>query len=104
MCRYCRVHPGETPAQFIVHGVIDFLTSESPRARALRGNVVFKIAPMLNPDGENVRCWAHDILHGKVVFWLESFSRPHTAVSARYSLLLLLLRLGLLRLCSHHVE
>ncbi|CAM9747953.1 unnamed protein product [Ectocarpus sp. 12 AP-2014] len=46
-----RVHPGETPAQFIIHGVIDFLTGESPRARALRGNIVFKIVPMLNPDG-----------------------------------------------------
>eukprot|EP00904_Undaria_pinnatifida_P004320 jgi/Undpi1/1388/HiC_scaffold_11.g04780.m1 len=54
-----RVHPGETPAQFIVHGAIDFLTSESPRARALRANVVFKIVPMLNPDGVvngNYRC------------------------------------------------
>eukprot|EP00903_Cladosiphon_okamuranus_P010151 g9612.t1 len=54
-----RVHPGETPAQFIIHGVIDFLTGQSPRARALRGNVVFKIAPMLNPDGVvngNYRC------------------------------------------------
>ncbi|CBJ33673.1 ATP/GTP binding protein-like 4 [Ectocarpus siliculosus] len=54
-----RVHPGETPAQFIIHGVIDFLTGESPRARALRGNVVFKIVPMLNPDGVvngNYRC------------------------------------------------
>ena len=48
----CRVHPGETPAQFIIHGVIDFLAGESSRARALRANVVFKITPMLNPDGE----------------------------------------------------
>ncbi|CAN0073740.1 unnamed protein product, partial [Scytosiphon promiscuus] len=54
-----RVHPGETPAQFIVHGVIDFLTGNTPRAQALRGNVVFKIVPMLNPDGVvngNYRC------------------------------------------------
>ncbi|CAN0031838.1 unnamed protein product [Laminaria digitata] len=54
-----RVHPGETPAQFIIHGAIDFLTSESPRAKALRANVVFKIVPMLNPDGVvngNYRC------------------------------------------------
>lgn len=50
-----RVHPGETPAQFIVHGMIDFLTGESPRARALRANVVFKIVPMLNPDGRSLR-------------------------------------------------
>ncbi|CAN0393649.1 unnamed protein product, partial [Ectocarpus sp. 13 AM-2016] len=47
-----RVHPGKTPAQFIIHGVIDFLTGESPRAWALRGNIVFKIVPMLNPDGK----------------------------------------------------
>ncbi|CAM9727386.1 unnamed protein product, partial [Choristocarpus tenellus] len=46
-----RVHPGETPSQFVIHGVIDFLVGNSQRARALRNKVMFKIIPMLNPDG-----------------------------------------------------
>jgi hypothetical protein len=40
-------------------GVIDFLTGNSIEARALRENFVFKIVPILNPDGVingNYRC------------------------------------------------
>ena len=54
-----RVHPGETPAAHICCGVIDFLTSNDPRAQALRDAFVFKVVPMLNPDGVvlgNYRC------------------------------------------------
>ncbi|KAG5850094.1 hypothetical protein ANANG_G00078590 [Anguilla anguilla] len=77
-----RVHPGESPASFICQGVIDFLVSQHPVARVLRDHVVFKIVPMLNPDGVylgNYRCslmgfdlnrhwqdpspWAHPTLH-----------------------------------------
>ncbi|KAK2519791.1 Agbl4 [Columba guinea] len=32
-------------------GIIDFLVSQHPIAKVLRDNLVFKIAPMLNPDG-----------------------------------------------------
>ena len=46
-----RVHPGETNASWICKGIIDFLTSDSPEALALRSLFVFKIIPMLNPDG-----------------------------------------------------
>lgn len=38
-----RIHPGETPASFIVHGLVDFLTSQDPRAQLLRDHVVFKV-------------------------------------------------------------
>ncbi|XP_033885219.1 cytosolic carboxypeptidase 6-like [Acipenser ruthenus] len=77
-----RVHPGESPASFVCQGVIDFLVSQNPVARVLRDHVVFKIVPMLNPDGVylgNYRCslmgfdlnrhwqdpspWAHPTLH-----------------------------------------
>ena len=54
-----RVHPGESPASFMMHGLILFLTSEHAHARELREHVIFKVVPMLNPDGVflgNYRC------------------------------------------------
>lgn len=46
-----RVHPGETNSSFIVQGMLDFLTGSSAIANELRSKYVFKIIPMLNPDG-----------------------------------------------------
>ena len=46
-----RVHPGESPASFLCHGIIDFLVSDHPLATLLRQHTVFLIIPMLNPDG-----------------------------------------------------
>lgn len=46
-----RVHPGETPASHVVNGFLKFITSDDPRAVGLRDCFVFKIVPMLNPDG-----------------------------------------------------
>jgi murein tripeptide amidase MpaA len=43
----------------MMKGVIDFLISDNPEAKTLRDNFVFKIIPMLNPDGVingNYRC------------------------------------------------
>ena len=54
-----RVHPGETNSSYVIKGSIDFLLSNSHQARALRRKFVFKIVPMLNPDGViygNYRC------------------------------------------------
>lgn len=47
-----RVHPGETPASYVLNGILKFLADEkSIQAKALRKAFVFKIVPMLNPDG-----------------------------------------------------
>ena len=47
-----RVHPGESVGSWMMKGVIDYLTDENnEEAETLRQNFVFKIIPMLNPDG-----------------------------------------------------
>jgi len=54
-----RVHPGESNSSWMMKGIIDFLVSSAPEAKALRDNFVFKIVPILNPDGVingNYRC------------------------------------------------
>ncbi|KAL0237009.1 hypothetical protein PCE1_000406 [Barthelona sp. PCE] len=46
-----RVHPGETPSSFIMHGLLKFLLSNHPRAQYIRNNSIVFLVPMLNPDG-----------------------------------------------------
>ncbi|KAL3887872.1 hypothetical protein ACJMK2_000261, partial [Sinanodonta woodiana] len=54
-----RVHPGESQASWMLKGAIDFITGPDPDAQELRNRFIFKIIPMLNPDGVivgNYRC------------------------------------------------
>ena len=46
-----RVHPGESNASFMMQGFIKYLLGDSHSARQLRKRVVFKVIPMINPDG-----------------------------------------------------
>ena len=55
-----RVHPGESNSSYIIEGVIEYLLSWNDEgAKQLRNKYVFKVVPMLNPDGVvigNYRC------------------------------------------------
>jgi len=43
---------GETPASWMMKGILDFLIGDSPEASALRQIFVFFVVPILNPDGK----------------------------------------------------
>jgi cytosolic carboxypeptidase protein 2/3 len=55
-----RVHPGEVVGSWMMRGCLNFLTDpDSYEAKILRQKFIFKIIPMLNPDGVingNYRC------------------------------------------------
>ncbi|CAI2359232.1 unnamed protein product [Moneuplotes crassus] len=47
-----RVHPGEVAASFMLNGILDVLTDpDHEYGKLLRKHFVFKIIPLLNPDG-----------------------------------------------------
>ena len=59
----CRVHCGESPGSYMLQGVLDKLTNfNSIHTSVLLQNYVFKIIPMLNPDGVARGYWRFDTL------------------------------------------
>ncbi|XP_063701182.1 cytosolic carboxypeptidase-like protein 5 [Culicoides brevitarsis] len=58
-----RVHPGETPASFVLNGFLTFLLDrKNVVAQALRKMYLFKIVPFLNPDGVYNGLYRSDVL------------------------------------------
>lgn len=55
-----RVHCGETIASFFLQGMLDFLGDFQVQAKALLERFVFKIVPLLNPDGVERGYWRND--------------------------------------------
>lgn len=54
-----RSHPGESVTSYVCQGFLEFLFGSHPIAEILRQNFVFKVIPMMNPDGVflgNNRC------------------------------------------------
>ncbi|XP_010114393.1 PREDICTED: cytosolic carboxypeptidase 3-like [Chlamydotis macqueenii] len=46
-----RVYLGETNSSWIMRGFLDYILGYSSKAQLLWGKFVFKVVPMLNPDG-----------------------------------------------------
>ena len=54
-----RAHSGETVSSWVMHEILIFLLSDCAEAQLIRNNFVFKLFPMMNPDGVihgNYRC------------------------------------------------
>lgn len=46
-----RIHPSESPASYLVDGLVDYLSSDTPEGRSLRQQIDAYILPFANPDG-----------------------------------------------------
>ena len=76
-----RVHPGESGASWMMKGIIDYITGPSLNAKILRDNFVFKLLPMLNPDGVingSSRCNLAGVDLNRV--WIEPNRKLHPSV------------------------
>ncbi|CAH2234171.1 jg9051 [Pararge aegeria aegeria] len=77
-----RVHPGESPSSWMMKGFMDYLTGDTNQARELREKFIFKLVPMLNPDGRRLQeecgvamyvdLHAHSRKHNVFIYGCES--------------------------------
>ncbi|KAM6119333.1 LOW QUALITY PROTEIN: cytosolic carboxypeptidase 4 [Pterocles gutturalis] len=100
-----RVHPGESNASWVMKGTLEFLVSSDPIADLLRKCFIFKIVPMINPDGVingNHRCsLSGDDLNRQ---WLTPSSLLHPTIYHAKGLLYYLRSIGRAPLvfCDYH--
>ena len=80
VCISARVHPGETCSSWMMKGILDFLTGRDGDARELRSLFVFKIVPMLNPDGVIIGNFRTDSLGKDLNRYLHSVSSLQSTV------------------------
>ncbi|XP_059620249.1 cytosolic carboxypeptidase-like protein 5 [Phlebotomus argentipes] len=79
-----RVHPGETPASFVLNGFLALLLDrKSSIAATLRRLYVFKIVPFLNPDGVFNGLYRSDTLgHNLNRVYLSPSPETHPSIYA----------------------
>ncbi|GIX68678.1 hypothetical protein CDAR_47811 [Caerostris darwini] len=85
-----RVHPGETPSSFVFNGMLQYLLgSKDSIASRLRNLFVFKLIPMLNPDGVCNGHYRSDIqgLNLNRIYMVADFQH-HPSIYAARTLLL----------------
>ena len=46
-----RIHPGETCGSHMLNGFLNYICSDAEEAKILRKKIIYKVIPMLNPDG-----------------------------------------------------
>ncbi|KAH8063491.1 hypothetical protein JL722_2665 [Aureococcus anophagefferens] len=82
-----RVHPGETPASFVLDGLLELLLRPDDRRAKLR-RAAWRFVPQLNPDGVARGHYRHDVFGVNLnrVYW----PRPdHRAAPAQAALMVL---------------
>jgi len=83
-----RVHPGETNASWMMKGFLDYITGPTLDAKILRDNFIFKVVPMLNPDGVingSYRCGLAGVDLNRC--WLDPSRKLHPTIFYSKSLI-----------------
>eukprot|EP00775_Hariotina_reticulata_P008712 gene8712-8893_t len=83
-----RVHPGEANASWMMKGAVEQLLADTGEAAQLRESFVFKVVPMLNPDGVivgNYRCSLAALDLNRV--WQDPDSRLQPVITAFKSMM-----------------
>jgi hypothetical protein len=76
-----RIHPGESNASWLMRGVLEGLLSDAPRSAELRKEFIFKIVPVLNPDGVVHGMYRCSLLGQDLNrIWLEADSTMHPTI------------------------